>query len=478
MKFSRILLPTVLLALTGTLYGQQDSLLSLREMAIRALEKNETIRNKELASEKASIDKNKAYMAYLPKVNLEAAYTHMNDNIAFPPDLVNLLNGAQALLIKEQLAMGSNGAINFHTPHQQVVKPDGTTLGNVIAQNSKEIPPIQDQNFFKANANAQILLFSGLKVPNTIKAVNHQLASLNLLTQAEIATTLLDLVITYDQYAIIRHTNKTLDQTEKLLREQQRFVEKALSSGLTIAMSRQRIELALEQLNVKKIELATAQKVVAMRLAQLTGLETAQIETLTPELKPWMINVDVVTTEDRPEIKALNEAILATGYKKRAEYSEYIPKLFAFGRYEFYKDNLTLLDPEWYVGIGLRWTIFDGLAARNNAKQIKIDQQMLENQRNQTIEMANIKLEKERLDQQKNILLIENANKQVVLAADVLNLSTKQFEQGLITMNEHLAAITEYEKTCLDQIKAIAAQRASALELLIAGGKLTLETIQ
>lgn len=187
-----------------------------------------------------------------------------------------------------------------------------------------------------------------------------------------------------------------------------------------------------------------------MRLAELTGLETAQIETLTPELKPWMVNVDVVTSEDRPEIKALNEAILATGYKKRAEYSEYIPKLFAFGRYEFYKDNLTLLDPEWYVGIGLRWTIFDGLAARNNAKQIKIDQQMLENQRNQTIEMANIKLEKERLDQKKNILLIENANKQVVLAADVLNLSTKQFEQGLITMNEHLAAITEYEKTCLD----------------------------
>lgn len=210
----------------------------------------------------------------------------MNDNIAFPPDLVNLLNGAQALLIKEQLAMGSNGAINFHTPHQQVVKPDGTTLGDVIAQNSKEIPPIQDQNFFKANANAQILLFSGLKVPNTIKAVNHQVASLNHLTQAEMSNTLLDLVVTYDQYAIIRHTNKTLDQTEKLLREQQRFVEKALSSGLTIALSRQRIELALEQLNVKRIELATAQKVVAMRLAELTGLETAQIETLTPELKP------------------------------------------------------------------------------------------------------------------------------------------------------------------------------------------------
>ena len=188
--------------------------------------------------------------------------------------------------------------------------------------------------------------------------------------------------------------------------------------------------------------------------------------------------MDVTTSEDRPEIKALNEAILATSYKRKAEYSEYIPKLIAFGRYEFYKDNLTLLDPEWYVGIGLRWTLFDGLSARNNARQIKLDQLMLENNRTQTIEMANIKLEKERLDQQKNILLIENANNQVALAADVLNLSTKEFQQGLITLNEHLAAITEYEKTCLDQIKAIAAQRASALELLISAGKLTVETIQ
>ncbi len=326
MKLSTILLPAFLLVSTSALHGQQDSLLSLRQMAMRALEKNETIKNRSLASEKAAIDKSKAYLAYLPKINIEASYTHMNDDIAFPSDLVNLLNGAQALLIKEQLATGSNGTINFHTPHQQVIAPNGTTLGDAIAQNVKEIPPIQDQNFFKANANAQIVLFSGLKIPNTIKAVDHQVTSLNYLTQAEISATLLELVITYDQYAIIRHTNKTLDQSEKHLREQQRYIEKALSSGLTIAMSRQRIALALEQLNVKRIELATAQKVVAMRLEELTGIGTPQIETLTPELKPWTINVDVTTSEDRPEIKALNEAILATSYKRKAEYSEYIPK--------------------------------------------------------------------------------------------------------------------------------------------------------
>lgn len=478
MKILRFLLPAILLLAHITVSGQQDSILSLKEMARLAVEKSEAIKNKELASEKASIDKSKAYMAYLPKVGLEAAYTHMNDDIAFPEDMITLLNGAQGLLIKEQLAMSTGGAINFHTPPTQVIAPDGTTLGDAIAKNSKEIPVIQDQNFFKANANAQMLLFSGLKVANTVKAVNHQIAALNHLTDAEISKTLLDLVTTYDQYAIIRNTNKTLDETERLLNEQKRFVEKALANGLTISLSRQRIDLALEQLNVKRIELATAQKVVAMRLAELTGVEVNKLEALKPELKPWVITEQVLTAEDRPEVKALNEAIIATNYKKRAEYSEYIPKVFAFGKYEFYKDNLTLLDPEWYVGIGLRWTIFDGLSARNNAKQVKIDRMMLENQRNNTVEMANIKLEKERLEQEKNILLIENADKQVVLAADVLNLSTKQFQQGLITMNEHLAAITDYEKVCLDRIKTIAAQRASALEFLISGGKLSLESVQ
>ncbi len=478
MKLFRKFLPALLLAGTVTAAGQQDSVLSLKEMARLAVEKSEAIKNKELASEKASVDKSKAYMAYLPKVSLEAAYTHMNDDIAFDDDMVNLLKGTQGILIKEKLSMQTGGAINFHTPSTQIIKSDGTTLGDVIAQNTKDIPVIQDQNFFKANANAQMLLFSGMKVHNTIKAVNHQMEALNYLTQAEISSTLLDLVTTYDQYSIIRHTNRTLDQTEKLLNEQKRFVEKALSNGLTISLSKQRIDLAIEQLNVKRIELATAQKIVAMRLAELTGMELNKIEQLNPELKPWIITSEVISAEERPEVKALNEAILATNYKKRAEYSEYIPKVFAFGKYEFYKDNLTLLDPEWYVGIGLRWTIFDGLSARNNARQVKIDRMMLENQRNNTVEMASIKLEKERLEQQKNIMLIENADRQVALAEDVLNLSTKQFQQGLITMNEHLASITEYEKVCLDRIKSVAAQRASALEFLISGGKLTLETIQ
>jgi len=478
MTYSNYLLSVLTITVSGTVVGQQDSTLSLGRMAKMAVEKSEFIKNKELAIEKASIDKNKAYMAYLPKVSLEAAYTHMNDDIAFPEDMVSLLKGSQGVLIKEQLAMQSGGAINFQTPTTQVIRPDGTTLGDVIAQNTKEIPVIQDQNFFKANANAQMLLFSGMKVANTVKAVNHQMAALNYLTQAEISSTLLDLVTTYDQYSIIRHTSKTLDQTEKFLNEQKRFVEKALSSGLTISLSKQRINLALEQLNVKRIELATAQRVVAMRLSEMTGMEVNQIEQLYPELKPWMITTEVTTAEERPEIKALNEAITATDYKKKAEYSEYIPKVFAFGKYEFYKDNLTLLDPEWYVGIGLRWTIFDGLGARNNARQAKIDRLILENQRNNTIEMASIKLEKDRMEQQKYILLIENADKQVKLAEDVLNLSSKQFQQGLITMNEHLAAITDYEKVSLERIKTIAAQRQSALEFLVSGGKLTLETIQ
>jgi outer membrane protein TolC len=463
----------------------------IKELVQRAINKSQQLKIREAQVEKARLDKAKAYEAYLPKVNIEANYTRLNDDLRFSDDFETLLGNTQRLLIKEGAAMQMAALpstmvpdaykVNFGTSYTADAnnpKAPSSTLASAVQQNYKEIPPIQEKNIVKANINAQMLLFSGFKVPYSVKAAKHQENAMLLLSENERMSIINQVIITYDKLAVIYQSEEVLNNTAKFLEEQKRFVEKAYSNGMVIDLNRQKIDLACRQLDVRRIELEANRKILYSRIEELTGYPSDSVWLLKPELKPWLLPQINGSGSDRPDIKALSEAILATNFKRKAEWSEYVPKVFVFGKQELIKSDLTMLDPQWYVGVGLRWTIFDGLTAQNNASQAKLDRIILENRKEEATELADLNLKKIAYDIEKNNKLLESTAEQVKLALEIMNLSKKQFEQGLISMNEHLSSVTEYEKARLENIQAIAQERATVSDYLVSSGKLTIEGIQ
>lgn len=292
---------------------------SLQSLLKRAIEHNRNLKIQQKEIEKAKIDRTKAYSAYLPKVTAEAAYTHMNAPIEFPEELNTLLTKTQSLLVKEaaamatyQLSNGTTGKVDFSTPYQ-VTMPDGsivqTPMGTLAQQNVKEIEPIQDQDFIKANINAQMLLFSGLKVPYSLKAANHQIAARTFQAEGKEADVIAQVLDAYDQLACLSQSEQTINQTETLLMEQKRFVDKALANGLTIQLNQQKIDLAIEQLNVKRIELNTGRQLLSMKIEELTGMPSDSVMMISPRIQPWTVSQGAASADNRPEIKALDEAI-------------------------------------------------------------------------------------------------------------------------------------------------------------------------
>ncbi len=476
------------LIITGMSVQSVNAQNQLQWMVERAFEKSSEIKISQKEVEKARIDRSRAFSAYLPKVTAEASYTYMNAPIEFPGDLQSLLTKTQSMLVKETAAMatyslplGTPGKVDFSTPYQ-VTMPDGsvvqTPLGTLVSDNVKGIPAIQDQDFLKVNVNAQMLLFSGLKVPYSLKAANHQIAARQLQAEGQEADLVTQVVEVYDQMAVLAQSEKTINQTETLLAEQKRFVDKALANGLTIDLNRQKIDLAIEQLNVKRIELNSGRRLLSMKMEELTGISSDSIMTLSFVIEPWSVRGgEAMNANQRPEIRALNEAIIASDYKRKSENTDYVPKVMAFGKKELITESLTMLDPEWYVGVGVKWTLFDGLSARNNARQTAIERDILLEKKSNTLEMANIKLEKDRLDIIKGNQLIETAKKQKELAAGMVRLSQRQMEQGLVTLNDHLSIINEYEKASLYLIHSIADQRKASVSYLQSAGMLTVDKL-
>lgn len=370
----------------------------------------------------------------------------------FPQNLQTLLYGTQKLLIKE--AKG----IPFSTP-----LPASVPL--------QPVPPIQKQDFLKTTVQGQWLLFSGLKVSNGIKALEHQQKALDHLADKQNTKLWLDVSEAYDKLALLYESDAILGSTEDVLRQQTRFVNAAIANGLATPLDRKKVELAQQRLGIKKLENRTAKMLLADKLHQLTGLPAEQLERLHPQLVP--ISFDLATAPaERPEIKALNEGMAARQYKERAELAEYVPRVAAFGQYELRDKDLSILDPKWAMGLKLQWNLFDGLAARNNARKEELERRALAVQKKAAGDLLALGYSKAKKDYELATGKVELKNREVALADDTYEFVHKQYANGLTTITEVLNALNDRERARFERTQALYEQRRAALQAAEISGSL------
>lgn len=76
----------------------------------------------------------------------------------------------------------------------------------------------------------------------------------------------------------------------------------------------------------------------------------------------------VKAIDNNPVLKqiASKRELAHQGYRK--ERSRYFPEVFLFGNKELYKDDLTILEPQWVAGIGVNFSLFEGFSRHNRIK--------------------------------------------------------------------------------------------------------------
>jgi len=424
----------------------------VKQLYSRAVEKNDTLQLYHLQKEQTGVDIQSARFNYLPKVAFTGTYTRLNDDIVFPENLQTLLMGTQALLIKEKIGLDFNSSL-----------PPGVEL--------QQVDPIQRKNILKANVNAQWLLFSGFKVGNAVKAYRHQQSAYDQLSAKQQTKLWLDIAEVYDKMALINSSDAIIHSSEKMLQEQTRFVMTAIQNGLATPLERKRIELAQQKLDMKKLENKTNMQLLRFKMHQLTGVAEEELQILHPELIPAAYTAtDVADT--RPEIKALDEGIAATRYMQKAALADYVPKVAAFGQYELRDKDLSLLDPVWYAGVRLQWNLFDGFAARNNARKAQLQRQQLEVQKKAAQDMITLGQDKLREDYLLATQKLTLKQAEIKLTEDTYDFVNKQYQNGLSSLNDVLDAMNDIEKSKFDYQQALYEQRQAGLKAADINGTL------
>ena len=391
-----------------------------------------------------------AKSVFLPKVTLNGSYTRLDDAITFNDDTQNLLVATQKLLIKEA------AGIPFNNPF-----PESISL--------EAIPNLQNKNILRSSMDVDWVLFSGLEASNAIKASKHKEASLNYLGMAEKDKIALTIIETYDKLALVYASKRVLTTSEKFLNEQEYYVKKAIENGLATPIGRKKIELAQQQLAGKSLEFEHNKTLLIEVLHQLTDESKQNLNSLNPQLQSFTTD-SLSSTEKRSEIKALEEAEKATLYKSKMEKSNFIPKLALKGHYELIEDDLSLLDPKWFVGVGIKWNVFDGNRSRLKSKKSIIESQKYREQIENADELIALSIIKAELTYESSLQNTKIVQKEIELASDTYDMINKQYKNDLAFINDVLDALNDLEKANFKLQESFFKQRRAVTELLHAKG--------
>jgi outer membrane protein TolC len=248
-------------------------------------------------------------------------------------------------------------------------------------------------------------------------------------------------------------------------------VRKAIENGLATPIGRKKVELAQQQLAGKLLEFNQNKKLLIEVLHQLTNESKDKLSLLNPQLQPFTTD-SLSKSEKRNEIKALEEAEKATLYKAKMEKSNFIPKLALKGHYEFLEEDLSLLDPIWYVGVGVKWNVFDGNQSHLKSEKSLIEAKKYRQQLEEADEMIALSIIKAELSYEASLQNTEMIQKEIELANDTYEMIDKQYRNDLASIKEVLDALNDVEKANFKLQQSYYDQRRAVTNLLNAKGAL------
>lgn len=350
-------------------------------------------------------------------------------------------------------------------------------------------------NVLGAGLTAKSVLFSGLQIPKARKALETKAEAENILRDAESESVSRLVLVALDNLQVLQQVDTLLAESKKRLETEKKRVNKAIETGLAIPFDRDKIVLASLELDAKSKEAEGKRSVLIEQLRYLTGFSVEKIQNMAHhfEVIP-LLATNEMHVKNKKELEALDLFIEAQELNVSREKNTILPQVAAFGGLQYarlFDSQMTLksmpitgndlnskLDkleiwPNWIVGVGVSWEIFEGMQRKHRITDAKLDKTLLEDKRKDSEEKLNLLLAKQKSDWETQNEMLAIANQRLHIAERNLDRATKQYQQGLLSISDRLSSENDYFSAALGVAKEIAKQRELSIDLLITAGSFT-----
>ena len=176
----------------------------------------------------------------------------------------------------------------------------------------------------------------------------------------------------------------------------------------------------------------------------------------------------------RPEIQIVDRTLQSLDLESVSKKSEFLPKLFARGSYDYMENAYSLHDDNWSLILGIDINLFEGGSSLADLKKTKYRKSRLVEQRFKLVDEIKIEVQRYILDLQNAYERIQVTRDTASQAQENLRINKARYDEGVGTATEVLDAVTllttaeaNYVRSVYDYRKAEAATHYAAGEDLL-----------
>lgn len=255
-----------------------------------------------------------------------------------------------------------------------------------------------------------------------------------------------------------------LSVAENLYREGVITKNDLLQTGVRLADARQRL-----------ISAGNARALSAIRINNILDRPlTKEVKVAETVKEPSLpVNIDSLrelAQRRRPEFAVIDREIKMAELDERTKRSEYYPRIFAEGGYNYSENRYLLHDENWALIVGLNVNLFSGGATEAAVAKARHRKEQLEERKAKLTEDVGLELEKSLLD-------MKNASEKTAVSKDAvgqaeenLRINKVRYEEGVGTATDVLDAIALHTNAETNYYRALYDLRRADATLMYASG--------
>ena len=458
--------------------------LTFEEALVTSLQNNHLIKQYHNQSLQLEQEQKAAKGLHLPRLSVNASYVMMSDNIVLD---LNPVRDAITPLYSTLGHYGKFGGVPNPDPKTNGVMPylpdDVSTsivrskmLDGLNTVNSADwVQTIQAKNFGMVNAGFVFPLFTGGKINAANKAAKIKFEASEIESVQKSHELTSELVERY--FGLI-----LANQAVKVRTVVKEGMQKHLNDAEQLA--RQGIIAHVEVLNAK-VYYADADRELKKSDRQVEILNEAVLNTVADTGKcrinpiSELFYIEKVEPLNFYKQKALEKSPLLGQISKKkelamqgikAEQSAYFPSVAATGTYNIVNKDLSPYLPDYMVGVGLKWNLFDGNARSSKVNAARFQQMEAEDFYIKS--EADIQSAITKYYQEMNMYLeqINELDAAVEFTNEYSRAREKAFTEGMATATQVSDASLAVAKVKIEKLQAIYAWDVSLSKLLYYSG--------
>ena len=332
--------------------------------------------------------------------------------------------------------------------------------GQKTINEAEWIKTIQKEQFATVQANVLWPLYTGGKINAAMKASEIEKEEAELNGQLKQSELLSELVARYYGQSLAQQAVKVrrqvLEAMQKHFYDAQKLSEQGQIAKVQLLHAQVAVSDAERELNKSKRELEIIERALQNTLAieESTPVTTVSPLFVLKEVEDESYFIELARNNNT-HLKLVESKKELAGVGVRYEKSNYLPTVALSGTYDLADKDLSPYIPEWTVGLGLKWTLFEGNTRYRKLQSAKYKQDQVEEagQKAQEDIFTGIRKYHQELNMQNEQL--EGLSKTLEFATIYQESQAKAFSEGIASSSDLVDANLLVAKVRIDRLQAM-----------------------